>query len=111
MTEVRHRRTGAVLFRTEAKTLAGANLCEAALRDANLRGANLAGGTLCETVLAGCRNLHEARGLLEARHAGASTLDVRTLRASAAALPEGFLVAVGCTATEIDVLCSLYPNP
>ena len=70
---------------------------------------DLTGATLSLTQFTDCRNLHEAIGLDAVRHAGPSELDRRTLRASAARLPYGFLRGVGYTRSEIVAMLHDYP--
>lgn len=82
----------------------GANLTEVDLTDAELRGANLAGATMSLTVLAACRNLHEARGLELIRHPGPSLLDEQTIHSSLPGLPDNFLRGVGYTRSEIVMM-------
>jgi uncharacterized protein YjbI with pentapeptide repeats len=91
----------------------GADLTDVKLVGANLRDAHFAetklrGATLAHTFLADCRNLHHVVGLTEVKHAGPTSLDVRTLRESVIHLPEAFLRAVGYTAREIHNLRAFY---
>ena len=85
-----------------------ADLTGTVLIRADLRGVDLTGAHLRETAFIDCRHLHEAVGLVQVDHAGPSTLDARTLRASAARLPESFLRGAGYTAEEIRQLPALY---
>jgi len=90
--------------------LRGANLTEVDLSGADLADVNLSGATLSLTVLAGCRNLHEARGLEAVLHAGPSEIDHETLRESLPHLPDSFMRGAGYTRSEIRLLRSLYPG-
>jgi hypothetical protein len=72
---------------------------------------NLAGACFAETFIADCQTLHEAFGLSAVKHLASSSLDVRTLRACAARLPDAFLQGVGYTPEEIHNLKTLYAQP
>jgi hypothetical protein len=63
---------------------------------------------MAHTFLADCQNLHEVVGLIDIKHLAPSSLDVRTLRQSAASLPEAFLQRIGYTPHEIHHLQALY---
>jgi len=99
-------------------TLSGANLSHAhlfgtALQHTDLTGTNfeqadVTGSILKGTLFIDCRNLHNAVGLTEMEHEGPSILDVKTLRASVAYLPDGFLLGVGYTPSEIANLRRFY---
>ena len=86
----------------------GVNLSEAILQGTDMSGANLSGATLCATVFAECTSLHKAIGLSQVKHVGTSSLDHKTLRACTVHLPEAFLLGIGYTETEIDLLRNLY---
>jgi pentapeptide repeat protein/TIR domain-containing protein len=101
--------------------LANANLTGAYLAEARLTGANLSftnlqsthltAARMAFTILADCPSLHEALGLDEVEHRGPSSIDLTTLRASAAALPEAFLQGIGLPKPAIDALRRLYARP
>jgi hypothetical protein len=91
--------------------LAAADLTGTLLLGVKLSNTNLSGASLDETVMADCRTLHEAIGLTALKHVAPSTLDVRTLRACAAHLPESFLQDMGYTPEEIHHLKALYSGP
>src|SRR5690242_19045879 len=74
-----------------AADLAGAELSRAFFAAPRLEGADLTGATLGRTVLAACADLALARGLEAVVHHGHSCLDLATLRAGLASLPEAFL--------------------
>jgi uncharacterized protein YjbI with pentapeptide repeats len=97
--------TGANL--TGAK-LRGSSLIEAVLVCADLRDADLAHATVSGTAFHDCRNLHAASGLDRLHHRGPSSVDERTLRASAARLPYSFLRGVGFTRADIERLRERY---
>lgn len=86
-------------------------LVRANLTGANLRRADLAGAQMGRTLLLACEALHEACSLEEVRHRLPSFLDLDTLRASAAYLPDAFLNGAGYTNDEITALRALYSSP
>src|ERR1700752_2574424 len=99
-----------------ATSLVGASLSEADLTGALLSGVdltctNLSGACFAETFIADCQTLHETHGLIAIKHLAPSSLDVHTLRACAARLPEAFLQSVGYTPKEIHDLKILYASP
>jgi len=100
--------TGA--YCAEAKFV-GANLSYANLQSTYLGDADLTGAQLAFTLFADCPSLSQAVGLEEIEHHGPSTLDLSTLRAGAAALPDRFLRGVGLAQEEIDKLRALYAEP
>jgi uncharacterized protein YjbI with pentapeptide repeats len=88
-----------------------ANLSYANLQSTYLGDADLTGAQLAFTLLADCPSLSLANGLDQIEHRGPSTLDVSTLRAGVAALPESFLRGVGLVPDEIEALRALYAEP
>jgi hypothetical protein len=96
--------TGAYL--AEAK-LVRTTLTYANLQSTYLGGADLTGARAGFTVFSDCPSLCMARGLETMAHLGPSTIDIRTLRASAAALPDVFLRSVGLRKEEIEQLRTL----
>jgi hypothetical protein len=66
---------------------------------------------LYRTRIRGCPDLHLAAGLETVSHLGTSAVDVATLRASVARLPDAFLAGVGLAAAEIAGLRALFPAP
>ena len=62
------------------------------------------------TLLIACDDLHLAQGLAQVVHQGISVLDVRTLRACSAYLPDSFLLGVGYTEDELRLLRATYPR-
>jgi len=125
--------SGAILFSASLDTadltganLSGANLAGAYLADAKLTranlgyanlqstylgGADLTGAQLAFTVLADCHSLPLATGLDTVEHRGPSTLDLSTLRAGVATLPDSFLRGVGLSEREMTVLRAFYAEP
>jgi hypothetical protein len=73
-----------------------------------MAGAQMAGAILYETLIAHCADLHEAVGLDEVVHRGASAIDRATLARSAARLPEAFLLGVGYASDEVAALRRAY---
>ena len=65
--------------------------------------------TMDNTSFVFCTNLHKAKGLDRVCHEGICVLDMRTLRACAAHLPDVFLLGVGYTETELLLLRHMYP--
>jgi hypothetical protein len=73
-----------------------------------LEGADLRDAIFYRTALTGCADLHRALGLESVAHRGGSALDVATLRAGVARLPDAFLAGVGLTRAEVGTLRELY---
>jgi uncharacterized protein YjbI with pentapeptide repeats len=97
--------TGA--YCAEAKFV-GANLSYANLQSAYLGDADLTGARLAFTLFADCASLVQAVGLSDVEHLGPSTLDLTTLRAGLAELPDSFLLGVGLAQEEIQALRAVY---
>lgn len=97
--------TGA--YCAEAK-FTGANLSYANLQSTYLGDADLTRARLAFTLFADCPSLALAAGLSEIEHQGPSTLDLTTLRAGVAQLPDAFLRGVGLAGDEIRTLRRLY---
>ena len=72
---------------------------------------NPSSACFAETFIADCRTLHEALGFSVVNHLAPSSLDVLTLRACAAHLPDAFFQSVGYTPEEIHHLKTLYAQP
>jgi hypothetical protein len=89
--------------------LRGANLSDANLRGVNLSEADLQDAWFHETVLADV-DLSSCINLESIRHAGPSTIDIRTLQRSGP-LPLIFLRGVGLSDPVIDWLPSLLNQP
>jgi uncharacterized protein YjbI with pentapeptide repeats len=85
-----------------------ANLSYANLQSTYLGDADLTGARLAFTLFADCPALAQAAGLREIDHLGPSTLDLTTLRAGIAELPDSFLHGVGLAGDEIQTLRTLY---
>jgi uncharacterized protein YjbI with pentapeptide repeats len=86
----------------------GANLSYANLQSAYLGDADLTGARLAFSLFADCPSLVQAVGLREVEHFGPSMLDLTTLRAGLAELPDSFLRGVGLARDEIQTLRTLY---
>jgi uncharacterized protein YjbI with pentapeptide repeats len=82
--------------------LRGAELAYAILNGVSLAGADLSDAQFSKTVLARCRDLHQATGLGSIIHASSSAVDVETLRHSGAWLPEELLLGMGLEREEIE---------
>jgi uncharacterized protein YjbI with pentapeptide repeats len=81
------------------------------LQSAHLAGADVTGARLAFTGFADCVSLPDATGLEQVDHLAPSTLDLGTLRAGAARLPDVFLRGAGLAGEEIEALRALYPAP
>jgi hypothetical protein len=97
--------TGSYLAETR---LVQATLIHTNLQNTYLGDADFSGARMAFTVLTDCPSLHQAWGLDTVEHLGPSALDLGTLRAGAAALPDPFLFGAGLTPTEIASLRQLF---
>lgn len=117
------RLNGSSLLRTnlaDCKFVA-ANLNDVLLREADLRrtqfnrtslsNADFTRSILLETNFIDCEKLDQAVGLDSTRFLGSVVVDLRTLRACAAELPESFLYGAGYTIEEVALLRDLYAAP
>jgi len=93
--------TGANL---EGADLDGADLTLATLNGVRLADADVSETLWSKTVIARAAGLHEARGLDRLRFGDPSAIDMHTLRASIANLPNGLLQHCGISESDIDAL-------
>jgi hypothetical protein len=100
--------TGSYLAETK---LVRATLTFTNLQSTYLGGADLTRARIAFTLFAHCPSLHEAAGLGEIEHLGPSSLDLSTLRAGAASLPDAFLRGAGVLPAEIERLSVLASRP
>lgn len=91
-----------------AAVMSNTKLNHADLTGTDLTGADFTGALMSYTSLNECVFLHEAKGLSEVVHFGPSFLDVQTLRACVADLPDIFLLGAGYTAEELPRLRAMY---
>lgn len=66
-----------------------------------LADADLTGACFGRTLVAGCADLADARGLGLVVHHGPSHIDLETLRAAGARLPAAFLEGIGATGATV----------
>ena len=88
--------------------LNSADLSGAIIRKVDLTNTVMSGAKLRETTFSDCRTLHQAKGLEFVQHRAPSSLDIRTIRACVNDLPDMFLLGVGYTNEEIEILRTLY---
>jgi uncharacterized protein YjbI with pentapeptide repeats len=91
----------------EGATLVGADLTLATLNGARIAGADLTNTLWSKTSLARVVGLESARGLDTVRFGDPSAIDVHTLRASIASMPDALLEHCGVGASHIAELRAL----